>query len=295
MKDHAIKSIIKRSKGSLSEENKVNLKEKGYCIIYKTKKEWMDIGIDLDLISDVIDNLIKIEDWRGGWDNIKHLMIQGQHPEKGAQRLNNLLRKHECFKKLFTINELLEASWLVIQSEIALSQIILRMPFPGEGDQPWHVDWSPRKKNNEKFKSVLGSLLLDDYSKDNGSTRLIPGTHNTLKTPANSGYYYQDHPEQVYLEAPKGSMLIYNSQLWHRGSKCINGKRRRHININYRSRNIWQQINFKKELPEKIKNSFSEDEKYLLKIRHIDKNRNEFLFRYRNNFLVKRITDFIWS
>ena len=55
------------------------------------------------------------------------------------------------------------------------------------------------------------------------------------------------------------------------------------------------QINFKKELPEKLKNSFSEDEKYLLKIRDIDKDRNEFLFRYRNNFLVKRITDFIWN
>ena len=75
MKDHLIKSIVKKSKYSLSEDNKINLKEKGYFIIYKTNKEWMDLGIDLDLISDVTDDLIKTEDWRGGWDNIKQLMI----------------------------------------------------------------------------------------------------------------------------------------------------------------------------------------------------------------------------
>ena len=48
---------------------------------------------DINLISKVIDELIEKEGWRGGWDNIKHLMKEGEHPEKGAQRLNNLLRK----------------------------------------------------------------------------------------------------------------------------------------------------------------------------------------------------------
>ena len=43
-----------------------------------------------------VDELIEKEGWKGGWDNIKHLMKKGHHPEAGAQRLNNLIRKHKC-------------------------------------------------------------------------------------------------------------------------------------------------------------------------------------------------------
>ena len=130
----------------LKEEDKKNLLEKGYCLIYKSLDQLKKIGIDINLISEVTDKLIEEEGWRGGWDNIKHLIKEGEHPEKGAQRLNNLIRKHSCYRKLFTIPEVLEASKFVIKSEIALSQIILRMPLPGQGDQPRHVDWIPRKK-----------------------------------------------------------------------------------------------------------------------------------------------------
>ena len=59
-------------------------------------------GIDLDLISDVIDELIEKEIWKGGWDHIKN-ESEGQHPEPGAQRLNHLLNKHPCFRNVITI------------------------------------------------------------------------------------------------------------------------------------------------------------------------------------------------
>ena len=280
---------------SLSEKNIEDLNERGYCLITKTDSEWKKNGIDINLISKVIDELIEKEGWKGGWDNIKHLMKKGHHPEAGAQRLNNLIRKHKCFRKIFTIPETLEASKLLIKSDIALSQVILRMPLPGKGDQPWHVDWIPRRKKSDPIRSVLSSLLLDDFTKENGATRVIPGSHKFLKEPADEGYFYQDHPDQKYIEAPKGSLLIYDINLWHRGSKCLNGKKRRHLNINYRDRKIWQQINFKKELPDELKNNFSMAEKYLLKIRPEDRERNEFLFKHRNNFFIKKIMNVIWN
>ena len=34
-----------------------------------------------------------------------------------------------------------------------------------------------------------------------------------------------DHPEEVYIEAPRGTMLIYDINLWHRGSTNFNGKK----------------------------------------------------------------------
>ena len=55
------------------------------------------------------------------------------------------------------------------------------------------------------------------------------------------------------------------------------GKKRRHLNINYRDRKIWQQINFKRKNVDDLKNSFSDAEKYLLKIRDEDSSQNEWL------------------
>ena len=66
-----------------------------------------------------------------------------------------------------------------------------------------------------------------------------------LRQPSEDGYFFQNHPEEKYIIAPKGSLLIYDINLWHCGTKNKK-KKRRHLNINYRDRIIWQQINFKK-------------------------------------------------
>ena len=75
----------------------------------------------------------------------------------------------------------------------------------------------------------------------------------------------------------------------------MNGKKRRHLNINYRDRKIWQQINFKKDLSEKLKNEMSEAELYLLKARKIDPSRNDWLFKHRNNILIKTLLNLYWN
>ena len=283
------------SEDSLSESNKLKLLNDGYCTIYISPEEWKKRGVDLELVSNVVDDLISKEGWRGGWDHISHKIKQGKHPEEGAQRLNNLLNKHDCFRKIFTTPEALAAAKFLIKDEICLSQLILRMPLPGKGEQPWHIDWAPRKKEKDPIRSVLTSLLLDDYTKENGTTRVVPGSHKWFKQPSDEGYSFQDHPEQKYIEARKGTLLIYDINLWHCGTKNLNGKKRRHLNINYRDRKIWQQINFKKELPESFKKKLSEAESYLLKVRDNDPSRNDWFFKHRNNFFVKRLMNFYWN
>ena len=282
-------------KNFLSRLHKEQLQDQGYCLIYISPEEWKSRGIDIELISQVVDDLISKEGWRGGWEHIKEKMVEGKHPEPGAQRLNNLIGKHDCFKNIFTIPEALIASELLIKNEICLSQLILRMPLPNQGAQPWHIDWVPRRKNSDPIRSVLTSFLLDDYTKANGTTRVVPGSHKFLKTPAEAGYYYQDHPDQKYIEAKKGSLLIYDINLWHCGTKNLNGQKRRHLNINYRDRKVWQQINFKKDLNESYKKRLNKAEAYLLKTREEDKNRNEWLFKNRNNFFIKKMMNFYWN
>ena len=76
---------------------------------------------------------------------IEEKICKAVNIREGAQRLNNLIMKHEQFRKLITLPESLAASNMLMKDEIALSQIISRMPFQGEGEQAWHIDWIPRK------------------------------------------------------------------------------------------------------------------------------------------------------
>jgi ectoine hydroxylase-related dioxygenase (phytanoyl-CoA dioxygenase family) len=72
--------------------------------------------------------------------------------------------------------------------------------------------------------------LLDDFSKKNGATRIVPGTHH-------SGILPQDilpnqeapHPDEVIIEAPAGSVFIFNSHAWHGGTTNHTEKSRRSI------------------------------------------------------------------
>ena len=143
--EYAFKDLGIRN-DQLSDLDKNNLINNGYTVIKISPEEWKKRGIDLDLISNVIDELIEKEGCKGGWDHIKNEIKEGQHPEPGAQRLNHLLNKHPCFRNVITIPEALCAAKLLIKKEFCLSQLILRMPLPGQGDQPWHIDWIPREK-----------------------------------------------------------------------------------------------------------------------------------------------------
>ena len=52
---------------------------------------------------------------------------------------------------------------------------------------------------------------------------------------------------------------------------------------------------FKKDLDENYKNQLSKAESYLLKVREEDTDRNEWLFKNRNNFFVKKMMNFYWN
>jgi len=51
----------------------------------------------------------------------------------------------------------------------------------------------------------------------------------------------------------------------------------------------------KKELASKVRKELSEAELYLLKARSTDPSRNDWLFKHRNNFFVKKALNFYWG
>lgn len=139
------------------------------------------------------------------------------HQEGGTIRVSNLVNKGAMFKIGFSHPRVLAAIRHVIGSRFKLSSLDCRMALPGQGHQAFHADWRSGVEPGDYY--VCNSMwLLDDFTVENGATRVVPGSHRSGKHPKDAlEHATQKHPEEIQLIAPSGTVIVFNSHLWHAG------------------------------------------------------------------------------
>jgi len=168
--------------------------------------------------------------------------------EAGTMRLSNLVDKDPLFEICFTHPRVLAAVKHVLNSDLKLSSLNCRFALPGEGHQGLHVDWGQAILDGT-FKVCNSIWLLDDFTPDNGATRLVPGSHNSGKMPADVMADVSDaHPDQIQALGKAGSVVIFNSHTWHGGLKNNSDKPRRALHSYFCQRDVPQQQDQRKYL-----------------------------------------------
>ena len=170
-----------------------------------------------------------------------------RHPkEEGADRLADLVNKGEIFDIFYTHPRVLAGIEAVLGQHYKLSSLNYRAAKPNKGLQKLHVDW----KNTVVSGSyqVCNSIwLLDDFTADNGATRIVPGTHKWNILPDEAMTNANDkHPDEIRIIAPAGSVFIFNSHVWHGGTTNQTNHDRRSIHSYFCTRAQPQQIDQKK-------------------------------------------------
>jgi len=161
--------------------------------------------------------------------------------EPGARRLSDLVNKGEVFDGIYTHPQLLAAVAHVLERPFKLSSLNAREALKGHGQQELHADWGARKAT-EPFHVVNSFWLLDDFKPGNGATRLVPGTHTRAGSPRDDLHDPKaDHPDQVILKAPAGTVVICNAHTWHGGTRNTSGEHRRVIHGYFTARDHPQQ------------------------------------------------------
>ena len=276
---NSITDILKKNEfycRKFSDEQIRSLRENGYLLIAPNKSifDWIDTDIENLLL--IIDNLIEKEGIDAGSEGKEEFSIKKNKPlEDGALRLANLINKNFLMRKVATIPEIIWGAYAVLNDEIKLSSIIFREPIKNMGNQELHIDWLARESVDEKYGEVKAMLYLDDSNISNGATSVVPGSHKILSYPSKYVNPKVEYKNEIIIEAKAGSLLILNSNTWHRGTKNVSGKRRRILNIDYRRRELKQLLNTKLYISEEIRNSLDENEKYLFGLREIDREQKE--------------------
>jgi ectoine hydroxylase-related dioxygenase (phytanoyl-CoA dioxygenase family) len=139
--------------------------------------------------------------------------------EPHAQRLANLVDKGEVFRRAIVLPTVVEYVRHVLGPQIKLSSLNARAADPnGDVPQPLHVDMSALP-DEHGFWVCNTVWMLDDFTTENGATRVIPGSHRWGRRPQD---VLEDpmapHPAEVLVLGAAGSIAVMNAHAWHGGT-----------------------------------------------------------------------------
>jgi ectoine hydroxylase-related dioxygenase (phytanoyl-CoA dioxygenase family) len=163
--------------------------------------------------------------------------------EPQSRRLANVVNKGDVFLQVIRTPEVLACVELVLGKEFKLSSLNVRSANPhSDWVQPLHVDGGFLP--DEKGYCVCNSVwMLDDFTIENGATRLIPGSHRWRRRPAD---VLQDltapHPEEILLTGKAGTVVVMNAHVWHGGTANRTGRPRRALHSYYTRNDKPQQL-----------------------------------------------------
>jgi ectoine hydroxylase-related dioxygenase (phytanoyl-CoA dioxygenase family) len=215
--------------------------------------------------------------------------IEGQygghevHIEPGAPRLSNLFNKSAAFDRCFACKPALAAAAYLL-GEIQIYSLNARNPQKGQGQQLLHSD-VPRTSPTD-WRVVNSVVMLDDMTKTNGPTRVVPGSHKwvPINVPdVNMAEVKQievrsdelaiipkdpmaPHPEEIKVTGKAGSVAVINGHIWHGGTRNESGAPRRVLHLAMARRDLPQQLNEREHLTSELFNRTNPSQKFLLNI-----------------------------
>jgi ectoine hydroxylase-related dioxygenase (phytanoyl-CoA dioxygenase family) len=139
--------------------------------------------------------------------------------EEHARRLANLVNKGEVFRRAILLPPVIERVRHVLGNDCKLSSLNARSADPNsEVGQPLHVDMGAIP--DEKGYWVCNTVwMLDDFTHDNGPTRMVPGSHKWGTRPQDVvADPLAPHPHEVLLTGKAGSIAVMNAHMWHGGT-----------------------------------------------------------------------------
>lgn len=142
-----------------------------------------------------------------------------------------------------------------------LNNISARCPLKGYAGQQLHIDSILPGINYPIKVNVL--WLLDDFTLDNGATRVVPGSHKWQRFAENGVF----HPDEVRVTGKKGGALVFNANLWHGGAENKTESTRWAVALGYARWFIKPAFDFMQNTPCEIFEKLTESQKEILGFR----------------------------
>lgn len=201
------------------------------------------------------------------WDQEGDAAGKENYIEAGARRLANLADKDERFRALMCNPRVLEFVQTVIGPDIRLNMLNARDALPNsEGAQPLHADTDHGGVPDARGYYVCTVIwMIDDFTRANGATRLVPGSQRSGKVPKEVlSDPFAAHANEIFVEGKAGDVIIFNGHAWHAGGANKTGQRRRAILIHYVRADHPAHLNYKEAISPQLREHLSPIERQIL-------------------------------
>ena len=229
------------------------LLKNGYCIInHVFKKNYCD-----ELIK-------KIEDLYTKKKNKRYDVDEGSM--YGQEIIRDLvLRDPKTFLKLIDNKKIIKVLELIFKDSFILENIMASnsVNVKKKYKRIVHIDSHLPTSDPKLTTDAVAMICLDEFKKENGATKIWPKSHlSGVRIHHDKKKLKNYKKNYIYVEAPKGSLVIFLGQLWHQIGKNINNDRRWAVLIHYKRWWIKPSTNFT-ECGSKIFNQLNDKQKEL--------------------------------
>ncbi len=171
--------------------------------------------------------------------------------ELGVLRL--MMKYDEHFLRLLEVPEVLQiVDAMVSETAVLHLQNGFILPSLPTGESPdlfqlrFHRDF-PRVLNG-CVMSVNVMIAVDEFSESTGGTLVVPGSHQLSEPPDEDDL----RRRAVSADAPPGSLLVFDSTLWHAAGENTSGADRLAINHQFTRSYLKQQIDYVRALGDDV-------------------------------------------
>ncbi len=198
----------------------------------------------------------------------KNIFFKFKHKTKVKNPLEetiyNLHNKNVCFLKYLDNNKIikivkkcLSAGSYKNNCDIILRQTAMRNPKKGFAQQ-LHNDTRVSGCNFPLAIHVI--YMLDDFTKYNGATRVVPKSQKRLDFAKDKKKY----KNEKLLIGKKGDAIIFDASIWHGSSEKLNNIDRWGMIFSYSRWFLKPDYNFNKNTPKKIFDKLSINQKRIM-------------------------------
>ena len=202
-------------------------------------------------------------------DNHVSVKSLSESIKKGQTFLRNvILEKPDLFMPLINLNPIMSVLKIIFKDIFILDGLGLsksnKNVISGFSRSAPHVDSHIVSPNTDHILDVVACICLDDFTKENGATKLWPKSHKSGVLIHKDPRYKNKIPNgSIDLLCSKGDIFFFVGQTWHQIGDNENGKRRWGILSHYKRWWIKPSIDYTK-CGSDIFNKLNNEQKVLL-------------------------------
>ena len=145
----------------------------------------------------------------------------------GVTAFKQVLNQTQIFAEYLADRRILDIAEALFGPFVRISCTDCVANHPGNDRGYWHADWPHNQTNASHIKAPYPDTIvhlatiwmLSPFSPETGGTFLVPGSHRTADNPAAGAMLTinQDapYPTEIQAGGEAGSVLVYDSRLWH--------------------------------------------------------------------------------